>query len=245
MKTLFKILRSIATSLLFLLLIIVITLQFTFLVINSNTRKIKNLIDPELVLQDVAGPDLILNDNIKSVSLQFINGYIDYIFSKRSYPSIQTIDTNKLSEEDKTLAENILKELQRRIDLDYKTIVEIRNLSNFITNGSLHLLVDISVLFVFLVLTINVFSFKKSIRLLGLSLSIAGGISFLMSTIAFSKISKIANPILKSFGKSIFNTRIRSSIFRMSMIYIVIGIIITLSIYLIDKYNNRRQIQTI
>lgn len=246
MKTLFKIMRSTITSLLFFLLIVSIIVQFAFTAFNRDIKKVRNLIDADYILEEIKTEfnGIPLDDKILSLAREYIDGYADYVFSKRSYPSIQTLDTKNLTDEEKTLAENILQELQNKIDLKYETVVKIRETSNFMTNGSIYLLINIGTILIFLIFAISLLDFKKAFCFLGIAIASGGFISMLISALLLSKIPKLQNPILRLFASSIFGKNITSSIYRRALIYMAIGIVLFGAIFYIDKILKKRQITT-
>lgn len=238
--------RSIITSLLFFVLIVSIVAQFAFTSFNRDIKKVRNLIDADYILEEIKSEygQLPSDEKILNLAHEYIDGYADYVFSKRSYPSIQTLDTRNLTDEEKALAETVLRELQNKIDLKYETVVKIRDTSNFVTNGSIYLLINIGVILVFLVFSISLMNFKKSFSFLGIAIAGGGFIGMLTSAILLSRIPKLKNPILRLFASSVFNRTITSSIYQRALIYMFIGLILFLSIFFVDKMLKKRQIAT-
>ena len=98
MKKTIKILRSTIASLLFLILIVTVIVQFTFTSIHKDHIRIPDRISREKILNEIL-KDNTLKDETKKIAIEYIDNYINYIFYKRSYPSIQTIDFENLPEE--------------------------------------------------------------------------------------------------------------------------------------------------
>ena len=131
MKTTIKIMRSVSTSLLFLLITILIMLQFIFTVVRINTRNISDLIDRETLLENILD-EKIEDEQIKNLALDYTEDYLNYVFYKRSYPSIQNVDFSSLEESQITPAREYINTLKDKIDLEYETIVKMRNINFFI-----------------------------------------------------------------------------------------------------------------
>lgn len=244
MKTLFKILRSTFTSFLFIILTLGIAIQIIFTITNTDIKKFKDLIKPDLILEKLSNDLAFDNDNIKDIVIEYIDGYIDYIFSKRSYPSIQTLDTKNLSEEEKLVAEQVLLELQKETELDYEVIAKIRDVSNILTNKSIFLMINIGVFLLFLILTICSMDFKRSLKSLSLSISLSGFIVILFASLLSSKIDSLADPFMKTILTCIYSGNLKSIIYRNACIYILLGIILFFVIFILNKTLEKRQILT-
>ena len=111
MKTLFNIMRSIITSFVFIILTIAIMIQFFFTMFRLQGDRLSDLIDRENIYILVAD-DIRIKDNplFKNVSIKYIDDYINYVFYKRSFPSI---DVNAIE----NLEENNKKDILESIDI--------------------------------------------------------------------------------------------------------------------------------
>jgi len=85
LKTLFKILRSTVTSLLFILLTIALSIEFIFLFIRSENGNLKNLIDQKVLLE-ILVKETPTTPSIKKVLTEYIDDQLNYIFYATSYP---------------------------------------------------------------------------------------------------------------------------------------------------------------
>lgn len=238
--------RSAITSLLFLLLTIGLVVQFAFTITNHNIKKVRDKIDTEYILNlaETEFGGIKLQGPIRELALEYIDGYADYVFSKRSYPSLQTLDMKDLSDEEKIIVENVLAELQKKIDLKYETVLKIRETSNFMTNGSIYLLINIGTILIFLFLTISLLNFKKALLLFGIAFIASSLINVLAYSIIFAKIKTISTPLIRLFALSIFSSSLTVAIYKTILIYMLIGLILFFSIYVTEKILKKRQIQT-
>lgn len=238
MKTLFKISRSIITSLLILLLIGTTFIHIGFTALRMNARDIEHLIDREKLLE--TGLDEVPeNDALRSVILNYIDDYIKYVFHKKSYPSIQTVDFKDLTEEEKLSAEKLILKVSDTLDIEYERVIQIRNFNNFISNGSIYLIINVAVFLLFVILSIISLSFKKGSMYGFLSVSIGGLISllFLLSRNGF--LNKFPD-VLKNFIESALSEELISSLFKLSVIYFVVGFLIFTFILVYDKFLKKK-----
>lgn len=243
MKTLFKISRSIITSLLFLLLIAILLLQFLFHVVSSNGRKISTLIDREYVLKTLI-KDEELDEEQKTVALDYIDKYLNYVFYKRSYPSLETIDISNLDESKMQETKSILNTLKKKTDLNYEMICQIRDINSFITNGSISLLVSIMVVPIYLSLAIVRMSFKSATKISGIAILATGLIILISSTILFANLNNLNILFLKICLESILTKKLKNYIYKVAILYLIVGILILASFYIPSLTQKRRQNKT-
>ncbi len=235
METLYKILRSTITSLLYLILTFLIILQFLFMIISTNGRLIANFIDIEQIVNDNLPKQELSNEAIKNIVISYVDDYMDYVFYKKSYPSLLAVDLSSLDTLEKETAKSTLEEIQKQIDIDYSTILKIRAFSNFISNGSINLLTNIAIIFVYLILTIWFLSFYKSGKLFSISL-ITAGILIIILTIFMNLNKTKLFSSLSAYLNSLFSTSLMNDILFKALIYIIIGVIMLLGFYLIKKF---------
>ena len=225
MKTTIKIMRSISTSLLFLLITILIMLQFIFTVVRINTRNISDLIDRETLLENILD-EKIEDEQIKNLALDYTEDYLNYVFYKRSYPSIQNVDFSSLEESQITPAREYINTLKDKIDLEYETIVKIRNINFFLSNGAIYLIINIGIFFLFIALTLTRGNFKNSFKLFSISLIAAGIITVLAFIIFKINLTHIFGFSLYNMIEEILNESITKSTYTLAFSYILVGFII-------------------
>lgn len=238
MKTLFKISRSIITSLLILLLIGMTFVHIGFTGLKLNARDIENLIDREKLL-DTNLEDIPKEISIRSVILNYIDDYIKYVFHKKSYPSIQTVDFKDLTEEERALTEKLILQINDNIDLEYERVVQIRNFNNFISNGSIYLIINVTIFLLFVILAIVNLSFKKGFLYSSLSLSIGGLIALLFLLFRSNFLNRFTD-VLKNFIESALSENLISSLFELSAIYFGVGLIVFALIITYDKFLKKK-----
>ncbi len=234
MKTLFKILRSILTSLLFLCMTFGIIVQFSFTCFHKSPQRVPDYIDREAIL-DSALEEKTVSKETRAVLLEYVDNYIDYVFYKRSYPSIQTVDYNSLPEGEISYAKTLVQTLNKKIDIEYDTIVKIRSINNLISNGAIFLMINIGLFIIFLITLILLRNLKKSLLILGLSTIIGTLLSLIGSIILASNIKKWLAAPTYAVLHSILDKKFLSGIHAQALIYIVIGLIIFLTTYIYSK----------
>lgn len=240
METLSKILRGTITSLLCLILIVTIIIQFVFIIIKIEGNRIPDLIDQNVVLDKIL-EDEELPPEAKKIAKEYLDDYINYIFYKRSYPSIETIDLSNISEENINTTKHVLNIIKNKTFIEYKTIEKIRSTTAFMTNNSIFLLISIAVIFIFLLLSITRMSFASSSKLFGLALSLSGFINIILTLLLYSNISNIKNNFLEISINTILTNSIKKEIITISSLYIIIGILLTGTLILVEKYTKKTQ----
>lgn len=235
MKKTLTILRSIVTSLLFLLLVFVISIQFIFATIFINNKRIPDMIDEKTILYNIIDKNTIENEEIEKILIDYIKDYKNYVFYKRSYPSIETISLESLSEEDQSTTKDYLQTLKKSMNIEYSTITKIRNTTNLMTNGSIFLLINIATFVAYILLVISVLSFKKGSKLLGIALSLSGIVTIITNTYLTSTIEDISPVTLKLFLENIITNNLSPLGFRLSLIYLSLGLILFFALFIYDK----------
>ncbi len=234
MKKTIKILRSTIASLLFLILIVTVIVQFTFTSIHKDHIRIPDRISREKILNEIL-KDNTLKDETKKIAIEYIDNYINYIFYKRSYPSIQTIDFENLPEEQINEAKNTISKINKEIELDYELIIKMREVNNTISNGSIYLMLNIAILVILLLIMIVTFEPIKTLIFFGIGIIIGTLLSLIGSIILASNIQTLVPQALHIILDSIISKRFLSSIHAQSLIYIIIGMIIFLCSYIYSK----------
>lgn len=243
MKTTIKIMRSVSTSLLFLLITILIMLQFIFTVVRINTRNISDLIDRETLLENILD-EKIEDEQIKNLALDYTEDYLNYVFYKRSYPSIQNVDFSSLEESQITPAREYINTLKDKIDLEYETIVKMRNINFFLSNGAIYLIINIGIFFLFIALTLTRGNLKNSFKLFSISLIVAGIITVLAFIIFKINLTHIFGFSLYNMIEEILNESFTKSTYTLTFTYILVGLIIFFSIYFYEYFPKKKRLKS-
>lgn len=242
MKTTINILRSILTSFFFLILILAVTIQFMFTTIRINNKTIPDLVSPETILKMIK-LDKELDPTSKEYAISYIDEYINYVFYKRSFPSIQEYNYKDISDNEKQDVIKLLTDIRNKIDMDYKTVVVLRDINNFLSNGSIYLLINIGTLIVILLILISSGKIPLTLKLTGASITLAGLITLLLSTVGTSLLYKNLDPLASNFVKTVFNSSFLKKIFNQSLIYITIGFTLFIVVLIINRYLLKKQTQ--
>ena len=243
MKTTIKIMRSVSTSLLFLLITILIMLQFIFTVVRINTRNISDLIDRETLLENILD-EKIEDEQIKNLALDYTEDYLNYVFYKRSYPSIQNVDFSSLEESQITPAREYINTLKDKIDLEYETIVKMRNINFFLSNGAIYLIINTGIFFLFIALTLTRGNLKNSFKLFSISLIVAGIITVLAFIIFKINLTHIFGFSLYNMIEEILNESFTKSTYTLTFSFILVGLIIFFSIYFYEYFPKKKRLKS-
>lgn len=244
MKTLFKILRSIFTSLLFIMLYIELVLQLAFTIVHQSGKELSSLIESEAIYDLVAKNMNSYNiPQFKTVSTKYIDDYMEYVFHKRSYPNIETKNFESFPEEIRRSLFNDFNELREKLDFDYQTILRIRKFNNFLSNGSIYLILNIIVFTSILIISVFLSSFLKGLKLLGLDM-IVSSLSMLIIIVVFRNIvlSK-SNQLFTILINNILNGEFINSVFNISLLYMIIGTILFILSFLAIKKEINKNLQ--
>lgn len=237
MKKLFKILRSIITSFLCIIIIILISIQLVFTTIKIQNKKIPDLIDREEVLNLVVENNLIKDNNVlHDIVIKYIDDYIDYIFYKRSYPTINLGEISKLNSLDKINLE--LDSLKSTFDLDYETVVLIRDLNNIIYNQSIYLLLNITIFAIFLIISILYRSFLNGFKIFGICLILSALIILIGSSVLYTNILS-NNQIIFKIGKNVINNIYIINYLKLCVLYLIIGFTTVIITIIITKLQRK------
>lgn len=233
MKTLKKISRSTIASLLFLLLTVAIITQFFFTIIRTQ-GKIPDIIDRDYIISSLNTKQEVPN-HLKIHIKNYLDQYIRYIFYKRSYPSIDTLNYGDLNKEEIETVKKILYDIKEQIDISYENVVMIRNINNFLTNGSIYLIINISIFLIFIVLTIIIQDFKKSFKIFNISLFVSSLIILSMNLWIHLLLQNILNPSLYNLIKNSIDTSIILKINNQGFIYMFLSIVLYFSLTYSEK----------
>lgn len=231
MKTLLKAMRSIFTSFLFLILVVAIFLQF----ILTSARKngdIEDFINTEQVVQSVIGKEIDIE--INEILESYVHDYLSYIFHRRSYPSIQSLDLKSFDENVQKEIQMHIEDIQEKIDLKYETITKLRDLAGYLSNGAIYLLVNILIIILFVVLAVIREDLLETVRLFSLSISIGGVVSLIFSYIFITNFKSLVGSSLYILFKDSL-AHLKSDLLERSLIYIAIGVLMFVISYLITK----------
>lgn len=234
MKTFTKIMRSILTSLLFLIITVAIIVQFGLTCIRLNGKNLPDIIDRNLLL-DTLLEEEITNAEVKNLADEFLKDYINYIFHKRSFPSLQTVNFSNIDEADRQYAERTISNLSDKIGLEYETVIFLRNTNNVVSNGAIYLLINIGIFFLYVILSIEQLNFKKSAKLFSISLFSSGLVAMIMIS-ALPKIISTLNVQTQIMLSSIATNAFLSKSFNLALFYLGMGIIIFAILYCFDRF---------
>ena len=232
MRTLLKIIRSMITSFLCIILILGITIQLVFTIIHMQNKKIPDLIDREVLLNLITDNDSVYNDElIHPLAINYVDEYINYVFYKRSYPTLNSVLTKSYKEETSIY----LQKVKDKLDIDYELVVQIRDINNFIYNSSIYLLMNISIFIIVLIISILNRSFNAGIKFLGIALIISSLITLISASILYPKMINLNDTVLSNFIAPIVNTIFISKYRKICIIYLVLGFILEIIIIIIGR----------
>lgn len=184
--------------------------------------KISDLIDRKLILKAI---DINIEGELHQATIDYIDDYINYVFYKRSYP---TININKIAEktmQDKRVVVVALDSLKNKLNLKYEHILKIREINNILSNQSIYLLVNIGLFILFLIISIVNTRFIKGINIYSLASLIASIVILLTFVIAHNYYIKMEPTLLKSFLDNIINDNMKSNFFSLNIKYLVASFI--------------------
>lgn len=227
MQKLQKIFGSVITSFLFIILTSLILTQLMCTITRFKHKDLSSLIDKDKIFRYVTSDMVLTNDEEKIVH-KYTDEYINYVFYKRSYPTISYSDINF---DDKFIKN--MEIIKDKIDLEYKQVIIIRRINNFVSNNSIYFMLNISIISAFLIICLKNKSLIKGIYILGISLIISGLFSLIGITIVSSLIYKIKYELLKSSLRTIIKSNLINFIFKMDLIYFGIGLIIYVIFYML------------
>lgn len=227
MITIKKILGSIITSFLFSLLLIFVSIHFVVTLIRVNNINASNIVDTSDIYSYLVKED---NEDIKNEMIDYLEEYKNYIFYKRSYP---TISYNEMTKDEK----KVYNRLKDKVDLNYETVINVRGLYNFMQNNSVYFLTNMGLLVIVIMCSIRYLDFNKGFHLLGIS-TIVSSIIILIGSVYFVRVS--TNDLINI---TIQKSNITSKLFKLDVIYIMIGLLLFIVTFLINKKKDNFSLQ--
>ena len=220
--TIKKILGSIITSFLFFMFIMFISIHFVLTFIKVNNINVSNMVSISDIYEYLIGDEIEYKEDM----LNYLEDYKNYIFYKRSYP---TVSYSLMPKAEKRVYNN----LKNKIDLKYENVIKVRGINNFIHNNSVYFLINVGIVVLVLVSAIRYFEFNNSFYLFSISI-IASSLIILIGSVYLMSINKnyLVDLILQKVN-------IPSNIFKMDIIYMLVGLILfTITIFIKKKNNN-------
>ena len=227
MITIKKILGSIITSFLFSLLLIFVSIHFIVTLIRVNSINASNIVNTSDIYSYLVKED---NEDIKNKMIDYLEEYKNYIFYKRSYP---TISYNEMTKEEK----KVYNRLKNKVDLKYETVIKVRGLYNFMQNNSVYFLVNVGLLAIVIMCSIRYLDFNKGFHLLSISMIISSIIILIGSVYL---VSVNTNDLINI---TIQKSSITSKLFKLDVIYIMIGLFLFIVTFLINKKKDNFSLQ--
>lgn len=239
MKTLTKILRSITTSLLLFAMIIAIFIQFAFTSLHLSSKNLRELIDNQTLL-DIILEDKIADDRINSLACEYVDDYLDYVFYKRSFPSLQNVNYDSVKTENIDYAKKTINELKEKLDLDYETVLTLRSINNVLSNGSIFLLINIGVFLLFVIVSIIKKSFKEGLKLFSLALVITALAILLIGAIIYANLANILPLNIYNLVVGIIDGGFMTSLFNQAIVYMIIGFVAFMVLFTVDHLPHKK-----
>lgn len=234
MKTVTKIMRSIVTSLLFLILTGAIAAHLVFTTIKVTGPTLLNMVDSKELLS-IYLEEEIEDSSIEEVTAKYIEDYTNYLFHKRSYPSLQTVNYSQVSEENIVEAKRIITALEDKMDMPYASVTTIREANKILANGAIYLLINVSIFLLYLFITFSTGSFKKSTILISIASIVGSIITLIASFVLIAKLPSIVDESTLLYLKNIFSDSFASDLRVATFFYTFIGVAILGSIFTYTK----------
>ncbi len=202
---------SIYTSFLYIIICVLIILEFAISFIRINNINFASYLNGERLYSYVGK-----NSNIsKDILVDYLNEYSYYIFYKRSYP---TINYSILNDSEKKEFNRI----KKRIDIPFEKVLIIRDINMYIHNNSIYLLLNISLLVFFLLLSKRYKSFIKGLYFMALMVLLCSLVILLFSTYY---ITNVNNYYIKEIFRS---ENLMSKLYRINTLYICVSFILSM-----------------
>lgn len=234
MKTVTKIMRSIVTSLLFLILTGAIAAHLVFTTIKVTGPTLLNMVDSKELLS-IYLEEEIEDLSIEEVAAKYIEDYTNYLFHKRSYPSLQTVNYSQVSEENIVEAKRIITALEDKMDMPYASVTTIREANKILANGAIYLLINVSIFLLYLFITFSTGSFKKSTILISIASIVGSIITLIASFVLIAKLPSIVDEATLLYLKNIISDSFASDLRVATFFYTSIGVAILGSIFTYTK----------
>ena len=206
-----KIIGSIYTSFLYILLCVLIIIEFTISYIRTNDIELNNIINGESIYKYVCnGCNLP-----KEFLIEYLDNYSNYLFYRRNYPTINysALDNSQRYE---------LNKIKERIDIPYKQVLIIRDINTYIHNNSVFLIINISIFLLFVLLCLRYKSFIRGLYFFSLTVLLCSLVILMFSTYF---VVNINNYYLKEILNSI---NIMPSFYKINTMYIVVAFVLSL-----------------
>ena len=201
---------SIYTSFLYIIICVLIILEFAISFIRVNNINFASYLNGERIYSYV-GKDSNIS---KDILVNYLNEYSYYIFYKRSYP---TINYSVLNDSEKKEFNRI----KKRIDIPFEKVLIIRDINMYIHNNSIYLLLNISLLVFFLLLSKRYKSFIKGLYFMALMVLLCSLVILLFSTYY---ITNVNNYYIKEIFRS---ENLMSKLYRINTLYICVSFILS------------------
>ena len=238
MKNILKFMRSIITSLSFLVIIILLILCIITSVIKKYNRPLNEYINIDTLIKTYTDNNLLINSNYYNITYTYIDDYINYIFYKNDYPSISEHNNKTLTSKEK----KDLEKLKNQIDLSYLTILKIREASNFLTNSSIHFIIKSFILVLFLVVCVLHMNINRGIFIFSKALIISGVFSLLIIVLINELFLKIPNIFVQSIFVNLIDISFLKEYFSYSIIYMIAGYVLwVIEIVLLCYYRKTKK----
>ena len=127
--------------------------------------------------------------------------------------------------------------LKDKVDLNYETVINVRGLYNFMQNNSVYFLTNMGLLVIVIVCSIRYLDFNKGFHLLGIS-TIVSSIIILIGSVYFVRVS--TNDLINI---TIQKSNIISKLFKLDVIYIMIGLLLFIVTFFINKKKDNFSLQ--
>ena len=205
-----KFIGSIYTSFLYIIICVLIILEFAISFIRINNINFASYLNGERLYSYVGKNSIISKD----ILVDYLNEYSYYIFYKRSYP---TINYSVLNDSEKKEFNRI----KKRIDIPFEKVLIIRDINMYIHNNSIYLLLNISLLVFFLLLSKRYKSFIKGLYFMSLMVLLCSLVILLFSTYF---ITNVNNYYIKEIFRS---ENFMSKLYRINTLYICVSFILS------------------
>ena len=204
-----KIIGSIYTSFLFSVLFVLIILEFFISFVRFNNIEFTTYIDSETIYKYVCDKSC---DSFKWFMIDYLNDYKEYIFNKKSYPTV--IYSNLNNNQTKTFDK-----IKNKLDIPYEKVLIIRDINNFFHNNSIYLLLNIIIFINYLLISLRYKSFIKGLYFLALMVVLSSLVILLFTTFIFVYIKNI-------YIKEMLNKmNIMSNLYKLNVLYLIIGFV--------------------
>ena len=202
--------RSIITSLSFLLIIILLLISLVICSINKYDNSLKKCINIDKILRVNVDNDLLEEQNYYNLTYSYVDNYLDYILDEEEYNDIY-----------------INSSIYKRIKVSKQNIILIRNIKHIITNRSIFFLIRSFILLCVIIIIVFNYNISKGFFYFGKGLIFSGVIGFIILSIFFNIYNKYNNVYINLFNKEFLKIY-----FKYSIRFIYIGFVIWVYYYI-------------